>query len=55
MSGAALDLLAAASAGIMVFIALDGLLPAVRVYDKFLHTICGVVTGMLAAAGLAML
>jgi ZIP family zinc transporter len=55
MSGAALDLLTAAAAGIMVFIALDGLLPAARVYGKYHHAVWGVVTGMLAAAALALL
>lgn len=55
MSGAALDLLTAAAAGIMVFIALDGLLPAARVYGKSHHAVYGVVTGMLAAAALALL
>jgi ZIP family zinc transporter len=55
MSGAALDLLTAAAAGIMVFIALDGLLPAARVYGKYHHAVYGVLTGMLAAAALALL
>jgi ZIP family zinc transporter len=55
MSGAALGLLTAAGAGIMVFIALDGLLPAARVYGKYHHAVYGVVTGMLAAAALALL
>jgi ZIP family zinc transporter len=55
MSGAALDLLTAAAAGIMVFIALDGLLPAARVYGKYHHAVWGVLTGMLAAAALALL
>ena len=55
MSGAALDLLTAAAAGIMVFIALDGLLPAARVYGKYHHAVYGVVAGMLAAAALALL
>jgi len=55
MSGAALGVLTAAAAGVMVFIALDGLLPTARVYGKYQHAICGVLTGMLAAAGLGML
>ena len=55
MSGASLGILTAASAGIMVFIALDGLLPATRVYGKYHHAFCGLVTGMLAAAALALL
>jgi ZIP family zinc transporter len=55
MSGTALDLLTAGAAGIMVFIALDGLLPAARVYGKYRHVVYGVVTGMLAAASLALL
>ncbi|NOU35549.1 MAG: ZIP family metal transporter [Kiritimatiellaceae bacterium] len=55
MSDRALDLLTAASAGIMVFIALDGLLPAARVYGKYHHAVWGVLTGMLAAAALSLL
>lgn len=55
MSGTALDLLTAAAAGIMVFIALDGLLPTARAYGKYHHAVFGVFTGMLAAAALAML
>ena len=55
MSGTALDLLTAASAGILVFIALDGLLPAARTYGRYHHTVYGVVAGMLAAAALALL
>jgi ZIP family zinc transporter len=55
MSGATLGILTAAGAGIMVFIALDGLLPAARVYEKYHHAVCGVVTGMLTAAALALL
>lgn len=54
MSGTALDLLTAAAAGIMVFIALDGLLPAARVYGRYHHAVYGVATGMLAAAALAL-
>ncbi|HPR82900.1 MAG TPA: zinc transporter ZupT [Pontiellaceae bacterium] len=55
MSGLALDFLTAAAAGIMVFIALDGLLPAARAYGKYHHAVYGVVAGMLAAALLALL
>ncbi len=55
MSGVALDLLTAAAAGIMVFIALDGLLPAARVYGKYHHAVYGVLAGMIAAAALALL
>jgi ZIP family zinc transporter len=55
MSGAALGILTAAGAGVMVFIALDGLLPAARVYGKYHHAVYGVVTGMLAAAALALI
>ncbi len=55
MSGAELGILTAASAGIMVFIALDGLLPAARVYGKYHHALSGVAVGMLAAAALSML
>lgn len=54
LSGAALGILTAAAAGIMVFIALDGLLPAARVYGKYHHAVYGVVTGLLAAAALAL-
>lgn len=53
MSDATRGILTAAAAGIMVFIALDGLLPAARVYGKYHPAIYGVVTGMLAAALLA--
>ena len=55
MSGAALGILTAAGAGIMVFIALDGLLPAARVYGKYHHAILGVLLGMLAAAALSFI
>jgi len=55
MSGEALGILTAAGAGIMVFIALDGLLPAARVYGKYHHAVYGVATGMLTAAALALL
>ncbi|MCC7300570.1 MAG: manganese efflux pump [Verrucomicrobia bacterium] len=55
MSGEALGLLTAAGAGIMVFIALDGLLPAARVYGKYHHAVYGVVTGMLAAVALSFI
>lgn len=55
MSGMALDLLTAAAAGIMVFIALDGLLPAARVYGKYHHAVYGVAAGMIIAAALALL
>ena len=55
MSGIALDLLTAGAAGIMVFIALDGLLPAARVYGKYHHAVYGVIAGMIAAAALALL
>lgn len=55
MSGSPLGILTAASAGIFVFIALDGLLPAARVYGKYHHSIYGVLLGMLAAMGLTLL
>ena len=55
MSGTALGVLTAGGAGVMVFIALDGLLPAARVFGKYHHAIFGVLLGMLAAAGLALL
>ena len=55
MSGAALGVLTAGGAGVMVFIALDGLLPAARTYGKYHHAIVGVLLGMLAAAALSML
>jgi ZIP family zinc transporter len=54
MSGVELGILTAASAGIMVFIALDGLLPAARVYGKYHHALSGVLIGMLIAAWLGM-
>jgi len=55
MSGAALGVLTAAGAGIMVFIALDGLLPAARAYGKHHHAVYGVLVGLLAAFGLTLL
>ena len=55
MSGAALGVLTAAGAGIMVFIALDGLLPTARAYGKYHHAVFGVLIGMLAALGLTLL
>jgi ZIP family zinc transporter len=55
LSGAALGILSGASAGIMVFIALDGLLPAARVFGENHRAILGVLLGMLAAAALALL
>jgi ZIP family zinc transporter len=55
LSGEALGVLSAASAGIMVFIALDGLLPAARTYGKYHHAILGTALGMLIAAALTSL
>ena len=55
MSGATLGILTAAGAGVMVFIALDGLLPAARTYGKYHHAVYGVLLGMLAAAGVSLL
>lgn len=55
LSGAALGVLSGASAGIMVFIALDGLLPAARVFGENHHAILGVLLGMLAAAALSFI
>ncbi len=55
LSGEALGILSGASAGVMVFIALDGLLPAARVFGENHHAILGVLLGMLAAAALALL
>ncbi|MEI8205771.1 MAG: manganese efflux pump [Kiritimatiellales bacterium] len=55
MSGTVLDLLIASAAGIMVFIALDGLLPAARVYGKYHHVVYGIIIGMLAGGALALL
>jgi len=52
---AALGILTAAGAGILVFIALDGLLPAARAYGKHHHAVYGVLVGMLAALGLTLL
>lgn len=50
LDDAALGLLTAAGAGVFVFIALDGLLPAARVYGKVHHALFGVLAGMLIAA-----
>ncbi|MGE4488953.1 MAG: manganese efflux pump [Kiritimatiellales bacterium] len=55
LSGATLGILSGAGAGIMVFIALDGLLPAARVFGKYHHAVFGVLLGMLLAAALALL
>jgi ZIP family zinc transporter len=55
LNDAALGILTAAGAGIMVFIALDGLLPAARVFGRYHHAIVGVLLGMLTAAALALL
>lgn len=48
-------LLTAGSAGILVFIALDGLLPAARLFGKAHHALAGIVVGLLAAALLSLL
>lgn len=55
LSGGTLGLLSGASAGILVFVALDGLLPAARVYGKCHHTLLGAVLGMILAATLSFL
>lgn len=55
LSDTALGVLTAVGAGVMVFIALDGLLPAARVYGKYHHAIGGVLLGLLVAIGLSML
>jgi ZIP family zinc transporter len=55
LSGEALGILSGGSAGVMVFIALDGLLPAARVFGENHRAILGVLLGMLAAASLALL
>lgn len=55
LSGEALGILSGASAGVMVFIALDGMLPAARVFGENHRAILGVLLGMLAAAALALL
>lgn len=52
---AALGGLTAAGAGVFVFIALDGLLPAARTYGKYHHAVYGVGIGMLIAMGLTQL
>jgi ZIP family zinc transporter len=52
---ASLGLLTAAGAGIFVFIALDGLLPAARAGGKYHHAVWGVFLGLAAAAALALL
>ena len=49
--GAALGWLTAAGAGVFVFIALDGLLPAARTYEKVHHAVYGVCVGMFIAMG----
>lgn len=51
----ALGGLTAAGAGVFVFIALDGLLPAARAYGKYHHAVYGVGIGMLIAMGLTQL
>ncbi|QHI68645.1 manganese efflux pump [Tichowtungia aerotolerans] len=51
----ALGVLSAAGAGIMVFIALDGLLPAAHVFGKYHYAVLGTVLGMLIAAALSVL
>ena len=53
LSGETLGILTAASAGILVFIALDGLLPAARIFGKYHLAILAIVLGMLLAAALA--
>jgi len=55
MSGESQGILIAAGAGILVFIAFDGLLPAARVYGKSHHSVYGVIAGMLLAALLSLL
>lgn len=55
LSSEALGILSGASAGIMVFIALDGLLPAARVFGESHRAVLGVLLGMLIAAALALL
>lgn len=55
LSGEALGVLSGASAGIMVFVALDGMLPAARVFGENHRAILGVLLGMLAAAALTLL
>lgn len=55
LSDEALGVLSAAGAGILVFIALDGLLPAARVYGKYHHAVLGTVLGMLLAATLSFI
>jgi ZIP family zinc transporter len=55
INGTTLGWLTAASGGIFVFIALDGLLPAARVFGKYHHAVYGVLIGMLIAMGLTQL
>ncbi|CFX18086.1 Zinc transporter ZupT [Syntrophomonas zehnderi OL-4] len=50
LSEALLALLFAAIAGIMVFISLDGLLPAAREYGENHHAIYGMIAGMMVMA-----
>lgn len=54
ISGETQGILVAAGAGILVFAALDGLLPAARVYGKYHHAVYGIAAGMLAAAALTL-
>ena len=51
-SGGTSGLLTAAAAGILVFVAFDGLLPVARIYGKYHHAAYGVLAGMLAGAAL---
>jgi len=55
MNGETLSLLTAAGAGVFVFIALDGMLPAARVFGKNHHAVYGVCIGMLVAAACSLL
>ncbi|HKL22787.1 MAG TPA: hypothetical protein VJ904_13350, partial [Tichowtungia sp.] len=55
MNGETLSLLTAAGAGVFVFIALDGMLPAARVFGKNHHAVYGVCIGMLIAAACSLL
>lgn len=55
LSGQTPGILSAASAGIMVFIALDGILPAARVFGKYHLAVLGIMLGMLIAAAMTLL
>lgn len=54
LNGPMLHLLTAGSSGVLVFIALDGLLPAASVYGKYHHALYGVLLGLLISASFCL-